>query len=564
MTEATTYMNNSSYQLGTDETFFYGFEDGLGAHLLSESEQKQFADFLNQLSSDSASGASVLTYQQLPSAANYSGGSFTDPSLPLALPTANATATPAFPQQVSAGRWATQPIPAQNLGHYAQNGQLVSAVPFLSNDRMSIVIPTSTSQDRHSKPAHFQRNLSQHHSPSPQKPPPSSTVSSSSHAIYSQDENPPSSSARRFSHLSSGGYPILDTSRRVSGVRSGTSSTTPNQGMQVPFHSSSSASTSSLHQNHTAGPKSAHTSFSAQHVPGPTHKQQSPHPRRHSTAGVEHTLVQQPSSQTFHLPQGGQPEGPSQTAPVVNQRSPTGGSQLSTPIPSFPPPARKRKASTTVEASSKVNTKRRASVISQGSSGSASSQTPGGTGTFMAVDPSGSDAKARADANNAKKSGKQLLTEEEKRANHIESEKKRRQNIRTGFDQLVEIVPTLSQCHRSEALILQKAVEYVQYLLRQKSDLQARVSHMRNVLAEPDYTQPYPASQYVPAQTYAITTDDSLHGGSASASGYVLGAPPPTGNYSNSQSLYPMAVHAVSMQPYPAHPSRPPPPVAGG
>ncbi|RKO91486.1 hypothetical protein BDK51DRAFT_6183, partial [Blyttiomyces helicus] len=51
---------------------------------------------------------------------------------------------------------------------------------------------------------------------------------------------------------------------------------------------------------------------------------------------------------------------------------------------------------------------------------------------------------------------KQLLTEEEKRANHIESEKKRRQNIRVGFDQLVEMVPSLSQCHRSEALILQK------------------------------------------------------------------------------------------------------------
>ncbi len=55
-----------------------------------------------------------------------------------------------------------------------------------------------------------------------------------------------------------------------------------------------------------------------------------------------------------------------------------------------------------------------------------------------------------------KKGHHELLTEAEKKANHIASEQKRRQNIRLGFDQLVEIVPTLSQCHRSEALILQK------------------------------------------------------------------------------------------------------------
>ncbi|CAG8559737.1 9302_t:CDS:2 [Acaulospora colombiana] len=55
-----------------------------------------------------------------------------------------------------------------------------------------------------------------------------------------------------------------------------------------------------------------------------------------------------------------------------------------------------------------------------------------------------------------KKGNHELLTEAEKKANHIASEQKRRQNIRLGFDQLVEIVPTLSQCHRSEALILQK------------------------------------------------------------------------------------------------------------
>lgn len=50
----------------------------------------------------------------------------------------------------------------------------------------------------------------------------------------------------------------------------------------------------------------------------------------------------------------------------------------------------------------------------------------------------------------------ELLTESQKKANHIASEQKRRQNIRIGFDQLIDIVPTLNHGNRSEALILQK------------------------------------------------------------------------------------------------------------
>ncbi|KAG9292856.1 hypothetical protein G9A89_016218 [Geosiphon pyriformis] len=83
-----------------------------------------------------------------------------------------------------------------------------------------------------------------------------------------------------------------------------------------------------------------------------------------------------------------------------------------------------------------------------------------------------------------KKVHHELLTEAEKKANHIASEQKRRQNIRMGFDQLVEIVPTLSQCHRSEALILQKSVEYIQQLLIEKSDLKDRVKSLQATLGD--------------------------------------------------------------------------------
>ncbi|KAJ1932674.1 Transcription factor, partial [Linderina pennispora] len=73
--------------------------------------------------------------------------------------------------------------------------------------------------------------------------------------------------------------------------------------------------------------------------------------------------------------------------------------------------------------------------------------------------PSGSSGKPRKPrvTRITKKKG-ELLTEEEKKANHIASEQKRRQNIRAGYDQLIQIVPTLTPSQRSEALILQKTV----------------------------------------------------------------------------------------------------------
>lgn len=72
------------------------------------------------------------------------------------------------------------------------------------------------------------------------------------------------------------------------------------------------------------------------------------------------------------------------------------------------------------------------------------------------VSPAPSQSTPAPTKTGTKKPPHELLTEAEKKANHIASEQKRRQNIRVGFDSLVEIVPTLSDCHRSEAVILQK------------------------------------------------------------------------------------------------------------
>ncbi|ORX53574.1 hypothetical protein DM01DRAFT_310416 [Hesseltinella vesiculosa] len=96
---------------------------------------------------------------------------------------------------------------------------------------------------------------------------------------------------------------------------------------------------------------------------------------------------------------------------------------------------------------------------------------------------SSSSAKARA-GGRGKKPPHELLSDEQKKANHIASEQKRRANIRIGFDQLVDIVPTLSHCHRSESLILQKSFDYIQQLMDTKTQLKDRVRELQVLLGD--------------------------------------------------------------------------------
>ncbi|KAK3815613.1 MAG: hypothetical protein JOS17DRAFT_669162, partial [Linnemannia elongata] len=101
------------------------------------------------------------------------------------------------------------------------------------------------------------------------------------------------------------------------------------------------------------------------------------------------------------------------------------------------------------------------------------------------VSPAPSQSTPAPTKTGTKKPPHELLTEAEKKANHIASEQKRRQNIRVGFDSLVEIVPTLSDCHRSEAVILQKSVDYIHRLLNQKNELKSRVRELQTHLGDP-------------------------------------------------------------------------------
>ncbi|KAK4517271.1 uncharacterized protein ATC70_000603 [Mucor velutinosus] len=93
-------------------------------------------------------------------------------------------------------------------------------------------------------------------------------------------------------------------------------------------------------------------------------------------------------------------------------------------------------------------------------------------------------AKPRSKASTSRKKAVELLSDDQKRANHIASEQKRRANIRIGFEKLVDIVPTLSNGHRSEALILQKSVEHLRQLVESKTLLKEKARKLQLMLGE--------------------------------------------------------------------------------
>lgn len=64
------------------------------------------------------------------------------------------------------------------------------------------------------------------------------------------------------------------------------------------------------------------------------------------------------------------------------------------------------------------------------------------------------------------------LSEEQKKAHHIASEQKRRENIRQEFDRIVELTPQLSDKEsRSELNILSKSADYIEELKSQNAAL---------------------------------------------------------------------------------------------
>ncbi|KAG0290152.1 hypothetical protein BGZ96_006370 [Linnemannia gamsii] len=92
-------------------------------------------------------------------------------------------------------------------------------------------------------------------------------------------------------------------------------------------------------------------------------------------------------------------------------------------------------------------------------------------------------ASAGAGATNPKrKPYKELLTEEEKRANHIASEQKRRNTIRNGFKDMTDIIPDLKDVNSSKSTILFKAVDFIKHLERRNRLLQEKATQLESRL----------------------------------------------------------------------------------
>jgi heteromeric Ino2p/Ino4p transcription factor len=78
-----------------------------------------------------------------------------------------------------------------------------------------------------------------------------------------------------------------------------------------------------------------------------------------------------------------------------------------------------------------------------------------------------------------------LLTEQERKANHIASEKKRRQAIREAFDNITEIVPTLTEAEkRREAVVLEETAKFLKELIEENRRLKTIAARHNLTLPE--------------------------------------------------------------------------------
>ncbi|OBZ89399.1 N-myc 2 proto-oncogene protein [Choanephora cucurbitarum] len=86
------------------------------------------------------------------------------------------------------------------------------------------------------------------------------------------------------------------------------------------------------------------------------------------------------------------------------------------------------------------------------------------------------------------------LTDDEKRANHILSEQKRRNTIRSGFKELTEMIPTLKNINHSKSTILFKAVDYINHLERHNRSLHDKLAGLQLRIQKTKKTKPTPIS----------------------------------------------------------------------
>ncbi|KAL9549249.1 hypothetical protein MBANPS3_005288 [Mucor bainieri] len=90
-----------------------------------------------------------------------------------------------------------------------------------------------------------------------------------------------------------------------------------------------------------------------------------------------------------------------------------------------------------------------------------------------------SSASSNFGSKRQKPNNRDILTDDEKRVNHIASEQKRRNTIRLGFKELTDIIPTLKNINNSKSTILFKAVEYIKHLDKRNRGLREKISTLQ-------------------------------------------------------------------------------------
>jgi hypothetical protein len=90
------------------------------------------------------------------------------------------------------------------------------------------------------------------------------------------------------------------------------------------------------------------------------------------------------------------------------------------------------------------------------------------------------EAAAGASEAEAEQQRKDLLSNDQKRANHIASEQKRRNTIRGGFKELTEIIPTLKNINNSKSTILFKSVDYIKQLDKRNKSLRDKLALLQS------------------------------------------------------------------------------------
>ncbi|CAO3599252.1 unnamed protein product [Absidia cylindrospora] len=93
------------------------------------------------------------------------------------------------------------------------------------------------------------------------------------------------------------------------------------------------------------------------------------------------------------------------------------------------------------------------------------------------------DGSSTFESKRSSSTGTCLLSQDERRVNHIASEQKRRQNIRTGFQQLTDLIPALKNVPHRKSTILFKTADYIKHTEKRNKVLHDRLKSLQRRLS---------------------------------------------------------------------------------